>query len=237
VIDLGRGRYAEAAASYEPLLLSLGPLMLWPQVAGALEAFIRAGLDAEVEALVARFTGQAHESGIAWALARAEHLRGLSAGDDSYSSCFTHALRWHAQAAQPFRSANTSGVRGATAPTRTPGRRTRPPARRARDVSGARRGALGRTSSTRAARNRRARRASPCRSRPEPDLSGAPGGARGCAGRDEPGGGGAAVSQSQDDREAPRLRLHKARRRLAKRTRTRVRARTRALEPVGARSE
>jgi DNA-binding CsgD family transcriptional regulator len=107
LLELGRGRYGEAAASYAPLLSSLGSLTLWPQVADALEAFVRAGLGADVEALLERFAKQAHASGIPWACARAEHLRGVTAPEGAFPSCFEQALHWHTQAAQPFPQART----------------------------------------------------------------------------------------------------------------------------------
>lgn len=108
LLALGRCEYVEAAERYEAdVLPRVGPLLLYHDVADAIEAYLRAGRTEEAERLRRAFSAQAHESGWAWALARAAHLEALFAGREQYEQRFRAALRWHERARQPFLRART----------------------------------------------------------------------------------------------------------------------------------
>jgi len=108
LLALGRGDYTEAVDRYEADVLPLvGPLVLYHDVADAIEAYIRDGRSAEAERWRDAFTGQAYESGWPWALARAAHLQALTPGGADYQQRFEAALDWHERAQQPFLQART----------------------------------------------------------------------------------------------------------------------------------
>jgi DNA-binding CsgD family transcriptional regulator len=105
---LGRGDYAEAAERYEAdVLARVGPLLLYHDVADAVEAFHRAGRTEEAERWREKFIAQASQSGWPWALARAAHLEALTARGPAYEQLFEAAFAWHARAKQPFLRART----------------------------------------------------------------------------------------------------------------------------------
>jgi DNA-binding CsgD family transcriptional regulator len=108
LLALGRGDYTEAVERYEADVLPLvGPLVLYHDVADAIEAYLRAGRAAEAERWLDAFTGQADQSGWPWALARAAHLQALTPGGPDYEERFQAALDWHERAQQPFLHART----------------------------------------------------------------------------------------------------------------------------------
>jgi len=108
LLALGRGEYAEAVERYEAdVLPRIGPLLLYHDVADAIEAYLRAGRVAEADRWRAAFAAQAAESGWPWALARATHLHALAAGEPEYDELFRVALEWHERAQQPFLRART----------------------------------------------------------------------------------------------------------------------------------
>jgi len=105
---LGRGDYAEAAQHYETQVLTdVGPLVLYYDVADAIEAYIRAGRREEAADWLDRFSAQARESGWPWALALTAHLEALAAAAPDDEARFLTALEWAERAAQPFLQART----------------------------------------------------------------------------------------------------------------------------------
>jgi DNA-binding CsgD family transcriptional regulator len=108
LLALGRMDYVEAAERYEAEVLPrIGPLLLYHDLADAIEAYLHAGRPAEAERWLEGFAAQARDSGWPWALARAAHLEALSAGDRLYEHHFDTALEWHDRARQPFLRART----------------------------------------------------------------------------------------------------------------------------------
>jgi len=108
LLALGRMKYAEAVERYEAEVLPrVGPLLLYHDLADAIEAYLHAGRPADAARWLERFTAQARESHWPWALARAAHLEALSADDRLYEKCFEDALEWHDHARQPFLRART----------------------------------------------------------------------------------------------------------------------------------
>jgi DNA-binding CsgD family transcriptional regulator len=108
LLALGRQKYDEAVERYEAEVLPrVGPLLLYHDLADAIEAYLHAGRPGEAARWRDGFTTQARESGWPWALARAAHLEALSAGDQTYEKCFDDALEWHDRARQPFLRART----------------------------------------------------------------------------------------------------------------------------------
>jgi DNA-binding CsgD family transcriptional regulator len=102
---LGRARYDDAADAYaRDVVTQLTALKLYPQVADALEAFVRAGRAREAAALLEEFSSQAAEAGWPWALARSAHLGALVAPS---TETFDEALRLHVEAGQAFPRART----------------------------------------------------------------------------------------------------------------------------------
>src|SRR5262249_21240165 len=96
LLALGQTRYEAAPTVYERDVLSaLGPLKLYPQVADAIEALVRAGRADDAAPLTAAFGEQAADAGWAWALARAAHLRALLTPSTDE---FEQALHWHKRA-------------------------------------------------------------------------------------------------------------------------------------------
>jgi DNA-binding CsgD family transcriptional regulator len=111
LLSLGQKQYDAAARNYErDVLPAAGPLKLYPQVADAIEALVRAGRPADAAPLAAAFAEQAADAGWAWALARAGHLRALLAPS---ADLFEEALHWHEEATQPFPGARTQLAYGA----------------------------------------------------------------------------------------------------------------------------
>jgi DNA-binding CsgD family transcriptional regulator len=108
LLALGRRQYHEAVERYEAEVLPrVGPLLLYHDLADAIEAYLHAGRTADAARCLEGFTAQARESGWPWALARAAHLQALFADDGSYEKCFEDALEWHDRARQPFLRART----------------------------------------------------------------------------------------------------------------------------------
>jgi DNA-binding CsgD family transcriptional regulator len=108
LLALGRLEYAEAAERYEAEVLPrVGPLLLYHDVADAIEAYLHAGRTSDAARWLDGFAAQARESGWPWALARAAHLEGLSADEQSYEKSFDDALESHERAQQPFPRART----------------------------------------------------------------------------------------------------------------------------------
>jgi DNA-binding CsgD family transcriptional regulator len=108
LLALGRRDYAAAAERYETDVLPLvGPLVLYTDVADALEAYVHAGRVDEAAEWLERFGGQARESGWPWALAATAHLEAVFPGKDDPEERFATALEWHGRARQPFRRART----------------------------------------------------------------------------------------------------------------------------------
>jgi len=101
LLALGRMKYAEAVERYE------AEVLLYHDLADAIEAYLHAGRPADAARWLERFTAQARESHWPWALARAAHLEALSADDRLYEKCFEDALEWHDHARQPFLRART----------------------------------------------------------------------------------------------------------------------------------
>jgi DNA-binding CsgD family transcriptional regulator len=113
LLALGRGSFDDAAAAYGPhVIAALGPLKLYPEVADAIEAFVRAGRPGEITALLSEFAAQAAASGWSWAQARAAHLRGLLAEEDDWEPELQAALEWHAQSEEAFPRARTQLLLG-----------------------------------------------------------------------------------------------------------------------------
>jgi DNA-binding CsgD family transcriptional regulator len=108
LLALGRMEYAEAVERYEAEVLPrVGPLLLYHDVADAIEAYLHAGRPDDAARWLEGFATQARESGWPWALARAAHLGALSAGEHDYEQRFDEALAWHDRARQPFLRART----------------------------------------------------------------------------------------------------------------------------------
>jgi DNA-binding CsgD family transcriptional regulator len=108
LLALGRGDFAGAVDCYEAAVLPrIGPLLLYHDLADAIEAFIGAARAADANRWLKGFVAQARESGWPWALARAAHLQALTAGED-YEARFESALEWHDRARQPFLRARTA---------------------------------------------------------------------------------------------------------------------------------
>src|SRR5439155_14395916 len=98
---------AEAVERYEAdVLPRIGTLLLYHDVADAIEAYARVGRAAEAERWREPYLAQTYESGWPWACARAAHLQALAAGDE-YEERFGAALELHEQARQPFLRART----------------------------------------------------------------------------------------------------------------------------------
>jgi DNA-binding CsgD family transcriptional regulator len=105
LLALGQKQYEAAAKAYDrDVLPAAGPLKLYPQVADAIEALVRAGRTADAAPVAAVFAEQAADAGWAWALARGAHLRALLAPG---ADVFDEALHWHEEASQPFPRART----------------------------------------------------------------------------------------------------------------------------------
>ena len=108
LLELGRMNYGEAAERYEAEVLPrVGELVLYHDVADAIEAYLRAGREADAAKWLESFVAQARESGWPWALARATHLQAICADEHAYEGCFEEALDWHGRARQPFLQART----------------------------------------------------------------------------------------------------------------------------------
>ena len=108
LLALGRMQYGEAVERYEAEVLPrVGPLLLYHDVADAIEAYLRAGRSSDAARWLDGFASQARESGWPWALARAAHLSALSVGGDDYEKAFDEALDAHDRARQPFLRART----------------------------------------------------------------------------------------------------------------------------------
>jgi DNA-binding CsgD family transcriptional regulator len=107
-LALARRDYAEAVDRYEAdVLPRVGKLVLYHDVADAVEAYLFAGRNDEAQRLLSRFVAQASEAEWPWALARAAHLEALSASQEGYESAFEQALEAHERARQPFLRART----------------------------------------------------------------------------------------------------------------------------------
>ena len=108
LLALGNGEYGDAVRIYEAdVFPRIGPLLLYHDVADAIESYLHAGLTADAERWLEPFAAQARESGWAWAVARALHLEALTAPDDAFEERFEEALTWHQRAGQPFLRART----------------------------------------------------------------------------------------------------------------------------------
>jgi DNA-binding CsgD family transcriptional regulator len=108
LLSLGRGDFDAAIEFYEAETLPrIGPLLLYHDLADAIEAYLRAGRRADAERWLGGFTRQARESAWPWALARASHLEALSVGD-GYEKRFELALEQHSRSRQPFLRARTA---------------------------------------------------------------------------------------------------------------------------------
>jgi DNA-binding CsgD family transcriptional regulator len=77
------------------------------ELADAIEAYVRAGRQADAERWLTPYAAQATASGWAWARARAAHLRMLLAEDERLAEAFTVAVGFHERAEQPFPRART----------------------------------------------------------------------------------------------------------------------------------
>lgn len=107
-LALARQEHAEAVERYEAEVLPrAGPLLLYHDVADAIEAYLHAGRTSDAARWLDGFGAQAVESGWPWALARAAHLTALTADEASYERAFDRALEWHERARQPFLRART----------------------------------------------------------------------------------------------------------------------------------
>jgi tetratricopeptide (TPR) repeat protein len=105
LLALGQKHFDAAARTYErDVLAGIGALKLYPQVADAIEALVRAGRTDDAAPLSAVFAEQASGAGGPWALARAAHLRALLRPT---ATDFEEALHWHSEARQPFPRART----------------------------------------------------------------------------------------------------------------------------------
>jgi DNA-binding CsgD family transcriptional regulator len=105
LLALGQKHFDAAARTYErDVLAAIGALKLYPQVADAIEALVRAGRTDDAAPLSAVFAEQASGAGWPWALARAAHLRALLRPT---ATDFEEALHWHSEARQPFPRART----------------------------------------------------------------------------------------------------------------------------------
>jgi DNA-binding CsgD family transcriptional regulator len=108
LLALGRLEYAEAVERYEAEVLPrVGPLLLYHDVADAVEAYLHAGRTSDAARWLDGFAAQARKSGWPWAIARAAHLEALAADEQSYEKTFDDALEWHERARQPFPRART----------------------------------------------------------------------------------------------------------------------------------
>ena len=108
LLALGRLEYADAVERYEAEVLPrVGPLLLYHDVADAIEAYLHTGRTSDAARWLEGFSTQARESAWPWALARAAHLEALSADEQSYEKAFDDALEWHERARQPFLRART----------------------------------------------------------------------------------------------------------------------------------
>jgi DNA-binding CsgD family transcriptional regulator len=108
LLDLGRMNYVDAVERYEAEVLPrVGPLLLYHDLADAIEAYVHAGRPGDAARWLDRFAAQARESGWPWAVARATHLEALSADEHRYEQSFGAALEWHDRARQPFLRART----------------------------------------------------------------------------------------------------------------------------------
>jgi DNA-binding CsgD family transcriptional regulator len=108
LLALGQGHYHEAVEQYDAdVLLYVGEITLYREVADAAEAYLRAGEARRAEIVVGTFAEQAHASGIPAMLGRLAHLRGIAAAESEYTSHFAEALEWHARDGAPFARART----------------------------------------------------------------------------------------------------------------------------------
>ena len=108
LLALGRREYAEAVERYEAEVLPrVGPLLLYHDVADAIDAYLHSGRTEDAARWLDGFAAQARESGWPWAIARAAHLEALSDDARSYEKRFGDALEWHDRGRQPFPRART----------------------------------------------------------------------------------------------------------------------------------
>jgi len=108
LLALGQGEYAEAAARYDAdVLPHIASLVLYHDVADAIEAYLHADRVDDAERWFALFDVQARESGWDWALARAAHLGALLPNGTDREARFEAAFESHERARQPFLRART----------------------------------------------------------------------------------------------------------------------------------
>jgi DNA-binding CsgD family transcriptional regulator len=107
LLALGRGEYGEAAARYDAdVLPRIGSLVLYHDVADAIEAYLHADRAEDADRWFELFDAQAQQSGWPWALARAAHL-GALIGEADREARFEAAFEAHERAQQPFLRART----------------------------------------------------------------------------------------------------------------------------------
>jgi DNA-binding CsgD family transcriptional regulator len=108
LLALGRGDFAQAVDCYEQAVLPrIGSLLLYHDLADAIEALIGAERTADANRWLEGFVAQARESGWPWALARAAHLQALTTREN-YEEIFELAMESHDRARQPFLRARTA---------------------------------------------------------------------------------------------------------------------------------
>jgi DNA-binding CsgD family transcriptional regulator len=108
LLALGRGEYAEASARYDAdVMPRVSALVLYHDVADAIEAYLHADRIDDAERWFALFDAQARESGWDWAVARAAHLGALLPGSGDRDALFEAAFDAHERARQPFLRART----------------------------------------------------------------------------------------------------------------------------------
>lgn len=102
LLDLGAGRYAEAAGhlgiAHEMLQAQgVGEPTVVPYVADFVESLLRTGRAAEAQAAIDQVAMRTDGEPRRWTRAMLARLRGLLAGGESYRAHFDEALRWHAE--------------------------------------------------------------------------------------------------------------------------------------------
>lgn len=112
LLELGRGRPAQAAPHFEEALRSSraggqGGLVVAQFLPDLVEAHVRCGRDAEAAALAQELVELAERTGRRSTRAAAARCRGLLGSGEQAELAFEEALRWNAQVADPFDRART----------------------------------------------------------------------------------------------------------------------------------
>jgi DNA-binding CsgD family transcriptional regulator len=112
LLELGLGRADDAVAHFEPLARRLTEHGLRepgviPSGADLVEAYIRAGRDADARNALEELDRIGHKTGRVWALAAASRCRGLLASDQEFEAEFQRAVELHAGTPTPFERART----------------------------------------------------------------------------------------------------------------------------------